>query len=792
MNSLVNAGLKTKLFGGFLMVLTVALAIGVTGYFSLNNVIGDAGVSGLASNVEVDFLEARRHEKNYIARTDETSYKSLVETLGRIDSKLSALSAGGAAGTDRIAGAKDDYLLAANALKKLNAEKAEILKELQEIADKIAVISRGESKTAAEKTMEEVIGASAKALKDNAIKEIANIVSPAADVLEYYHRSDQSREDALEVLRNMHFDGKNYYYVVQSDLTLVAHGSRPELEGMDFGKIKDKKSGKAFMKEVVRDAVKNGTSLTEYYWTKPGMGDKVFPKITYAEYFKPWDLVVCAGVYVDDLEEKGRELQEVISNGLGTLQEAERIANLSLGARLAALYYMNFGTQSKKVVENLEALKGLSVATAELKGIADQYILDFNGWMEKDEMVEKQITAMEDSARSGLEVSKGLAANAKAGFENSAASGKTTIVIFILAGIGISLGLAFLIVRSITTPIRRVSNMLHDIAEGDGDLTMRLNVTTRDELGELAKWFNVFIEKLQGLIGEIKGNAETLDSSSADLSALSENMSEGARDTSGKSDSVAAASEEMSANITSVAAAMEQAATNVSMVAAAAEEMSATIGEIAQNSETAREISGNGVNRSRSASEKMEILGNAAREISQVTEAITGISEQTNLLALNATIEAARAGDAGKGFAVVAGEIKDLASQTAEATHEIKSKIDGIQRSTSDSVEEIHQVTGIIEEINEIVATIASAVEEQSVTTREIAENVTQASAGIGEVNDNVSQTATVATEISRDIVDVNQAASGINSSSEEVNGKADQLSSLAAELKEMVGRFRI
>ena len=150
---------------------------------------------------------------------------------------------------------------------------------------------------------------------------------------------------------------------------------------------------------------------------------------------------------------------------------------------------------------------------------------------------------------------------------------------------------------------------------------------------------------------------------------------------SGLSSSVASAADEMSANMNNVADTSKEAASNVDMVSSAAEEMTVTINEIAVNSEKARMISAEAVTQATQTTTHMEKLGQAAQSIDKVTQTIADISDQTNLLALNATIEAARAGDVGKGFAVVANEIKELAKQTAGATQEIRSQIEGVQSS---------------------------------------------------------------------------------------------------------------
>ena len=365
----------------------------------------------------------------------------------------------------------------------------------------------------------------------------------------------------------------------------------------------------------------------------------------------------------------------------------------------------------------------------------------------------------------------------------SASAGTVFVVI-----ISIILVIAFGIVR----PLHHVAASLKDIAQGEGDLTRRLEVKTKDEIGELGTGFNIFIEKLQGIIKGVVANSTQVEVASNSLAKVARDMSENARESSERSNAVAAATEEMTTNLNNVAAAMEQSSTNTAMVASAAEEMNATINEIAGNAEQARVISEQAVRKAEVASAKMTELGQAAQAINRVTEAITEISEQTNLLALNATIEAARAGEAGKGFAVVANEIKELAKQTAVATLDIKEQIAGVQGTAGDTIKEIKEITGVIDNVNAIVATIASAVTEQSVATEEIAKNIEQASQGLQEVNENVSQSSLVADSIAKDIVQVNNASIEISKSSEHIKDSADEMLKMALELSKLVGVFKI
>ncbi len=347
-------------------------------------------------------------------------------------------------------------------------------------------------------------------------------------------------------------------------------------------------------------------------------------------------------------------------------------------------------------------------------------------------------------------------------------------------------------VNLIVKPVKRVVSSLENIAKGEGDLTIRIPVVSKDELGELAVWFNLFLDRLQEMIRKISDNSEKVKGSSSDLALIAGEMSGTAGETLDMSNNVSSAAEEMSSNLNAVAAAMEQSSTNTTMVASSVEEMTVTISEIAKETDKAKNVAGSAVDQSENAGKMMKELGIAAQAIGKVTETISDISEQTNLLALNATIEAARAGEAGKGFAVVASEIKDLSKQTAEATLDIRNRISVVQDTTDVSVKEITKVADTILSINNIVDKISQSVDEQSSATNEIAANVTQLSSGISEVSTNVGQSSTVASEISKDITHVNIASSNVSTSSDQIKNSVEDFQQMATELNKIVGGFVI
>ena len=362
---------------------------------------------------------------------------------------------------------------------------------------------------------------------------------------------------------------------------------------------------------------------------------------------------------------------------------------------------------------------------------------------------------------------------------------------FAVVGIIVGILSAFLITRMIVNPIKRTVDLIAEMIKS-GDLTKRLDASAKDEIGELSHWFNTFVETLQGIIKQIAGNAKTLAGSSTELSATATQLASGAEETTNQSGTVASAAEEMSANMNNMAAATEQMTTNVKTVAAATEQMTASISEIAKNAEQASSVAGNAANMAQSSNETIGQLGGAADEIGKVIQVIQDIAEQTNLLALNATIEAARAGDAGKGFAVVATEVKELAKQTAEATEDIRGKIEGIQSSTGLAVKSIGSISEVIQQVNEISRTIASAVEEQSVTTKEIAQNVAQTSTAAETVSVGVTQSAAASKEITQNIAGVDQAAKQTAAGAAQTQTAGVELSKLAEELQTLVGQFKV
>jgi methyl-accepting chemotaxis protein len=211
--------------------------------------------------------------------------------------------------------------------------------------------------------------------------------------------------------------------------------------------------------------------------------------------------------------------------------------------------------------------------------------------------------------------------------------------------------------------------------------------------------------------------------------------------------SMSATADQSSALVSAVASAAEETSVNVQTVSSGTEQLSSSIEEIGRQVVTSAEIARKAVEEAGATDATMQGLADNAGRISVVVDLIQTIASQTNLLALNATIEAARAGEAGRGFAVVASEVKNLATQTAKATDEIRQQIVSMQTVTTTAVSAIRSIGNTIAEINDVTTAIAAAVEEQGAATREIARNIQHAAGGTSEVSSNIVGVSSASTE---------------------------------------------
>ncbi|MGE4407362.1 MAG: methyl-accepting chemotaxis protein [Pseudomonas sp.] len=342
----------------------------------------------------------------------------------------------------------------------------------------------------------------------------------------------------------------------------------------------------------------------------------------------------------------------------------------------------------------------------------------------------------------------------------------------------IGLAALWLISRRITRPLRDMVAMLDDIGQGEGDLTQRLNIDSRNELGRIAAGFNAFLARLQGMIGEVVGSVQQVSDASEHTADIAIRTDKGVQTQLAEIELVATAVHQMTATAQDVARNASQAAEAANNADRAANQGRHIVQDTGSAiTELASEI-GRAVN-------VVQALARDSENIDAILVSIRSIAEQTNLLALNAAIEAARAGEQGRGFAVVADEVRNLAQKTQQATGEIQQMIQQLQDGTRDVVAVMEQSQS---------RTLHSV--EQASAAAEALQAITQAVSLINDMNNQIASAAeeqsAVAEDINRNVSNIGEVAQQVAGGAEEASQASAGLTRLAEQQRRLINQFRV
>ncbi|WP_028865865.1 methyl-accepting chemotaxis protein [Psychromonas aquimarina] len=340
---------------------------------------------------------------------------------------------------------------------------------------------------------------------------------------------------------------------------------------------------------------------------------------------------------------------------------------------------------------------------------------------------------------------------------------KFNAIVVSLSACLLSLAIAFFVIQILYRPILDLKKTIVGLSQGDGDLTQRLEVATRDDLGQISDGVNKFIESLQTMMLEIQGASVNLQDNVNGLKGMSAQNTSMLKNHVSETEQIVAAVEEMSATADAMATDAANTA-QLTQKASDASDLSQSTVNQAQQTVTAlvQDVDSTALN--------VQQMSDETDGINAILSVIGAIAEQTNLLALNAAIEAARAGEQGRGFAVVADEVRNLASRTKDSTEEIESALSSLLKGNQSVVdamdttkercqetangmsgvtESLGTVTQFVGEMNDLSTQIATAAEEQSCVTQEVSRNMSAISEIVGELDNNGKETFSEAENIS-------------------------------------------
>lgn len=607
-------------------------------------------------------------------------------------------------------------------------------------------------------------------------------------IIEKEYKSNKNRLSKSElkkrikkIVGSVRYANGGYFWINDTSPRMVMHPIKPSLDGKNLSKFKDP-NGVYLFNEMAKVAKVKGEGVVNYSWAKPGF-DKPQPKVSYVKLFKPFNWVIGTGAYVSDVTKKiqqealrtisemrfgksgyfwindatpkmimhpikpaldGKDLSKVKDpNGVYLFNEMAKVTKKS-GSGMVKYYWAKPGfdkPQPKMSYVELFKPWGWIIGTGE-------YI----------DNIEAKVAEMREAAS-----------------DEVMASTSKMIIVSIVISIILMFVVSYVANKTIITPINNILHVTSDLAEGEGDLTKRIIVNSNDEIREIAKYMNQFIEKVHSSIADVKLSSVENSSISHELSTTSLGVGRNVEKSVEIVDETTQKANQIAQEILTAIDAALKSKDEIIEANGILDEVKNEIIELTKKVQLSAE-------HEVELATSVEALSKDAEEVKGILEVISDIADQTNLLALNAAIEAARAGEHGRGFAVVADEVRKLAERTQKSLSEINTTISVIVQSISSASEQMNinsedmnALALISEDVESKISKTAMIVNKAAEASDNTAKDFERTGEFINEISGNINEINTISTTNARNVEEIASAAEHLN----------NQTTNLAEKLKQ-------